>query len=222
MAGLVPAIYCGTGGAQISGTGPAMTPWALRPVRQSFRDPYKTLRHTDPLAHRPASPPTIDIAPNPAHRPPHKQRNRRGAHAGLHRDPHGRLAPGRTRRARRGRRRLRRGHDRGTRPRGVHPARPRRVGHHPRRAHPLDRRRLPAQPDHHRVQRLGPARQLERSFRPRPRQPGQGPQRASFRYRVDPAGPAAARLPRRAARHLARLGNRAANSTTTASTTRSR
>jgi hypothetical protein len=38
MAGLVPAIYCGTGGSQMAGTSPAMTPWMFRAVRQSFRD----------------------------------------------------------------------------------------------------------------------------------------------------------------------------------------
>jgi hypothetical protein len=36
MAGLVPAIYCGTGGAQMDGTSPAMTPRMFRAVRQSF------------------------------------------------------------------------------------------------------------------------------------------------------------------------------------------
>jgi hypothetical protein len=37
MAGLVPAIYCGTGGAKMAGTSSAMTPWMFRAVRQSFR-----------------------------------------------------------------------------------------------------------------------------------------------------------------------------------------
>ena len=76
------------------------------------------------------------------------------------------------------------------------------------RAHPVDRRRLPAQPDGDGVSGLGPARQLERAVCVRARQPGQRPQRAPLRHPVERAGAAAARVCPGAARGLALLGDR--------------
>ena len=67
---------------------------------------------------------------------------------------------------------------------------------------------------------LGPAGEFARTLRAGSGQPGEGPQRAPLRHRVERAGAAAARLRAGAARGVALLGDAAKNSTSTASTTR--
>ncbi len=131
---------------------------------------------------------------------------RRAVHARRNHDPPRGLArhPGCS--ARRRGAGLRRHRDLGDRERSVHSAGIRSPGDAADRAWNRHRGLLPAQPHGRGEHLLGPPAELARPLRPRPRHPGEGPQRAAVQRAVGAAGSAAAGVRRVAAGNLALLG----------------